>query len=94
MQSAANRINLAGSICTCRVVPVVHAEPLAPLTDCLGWPLGGSSEALRRPVFVAMVMRYFRREDSQVSVGVHQSALRRYDDEFDAQFGWPCGATL
>jgi hypothetical protein len=35
-------------------------------------------------VVVAMVMRYFRREDSQISVGVHQSVLHRYDDEFGA----------
>jgi hypothetical protein len=32
-------------------------------------------------VAMAMVMRYFRREDSQISVGVHQSALHRYGDE-------------
>jgi hypothetical protein len=29
-------------------------------------------------VIVAMVMRYFRREDSQIPVGVYQSALHRY----------------
>jgi hypothetical protein len=33
-------------------------------------------------------MQYFRREDSQISVGVHQSALHRYDDEFGADHGF------
>jgi hypothetical protein len=53
-------------------------------SDCFRLALGGSSETLRRLVIVAMVMRYFRREDSQISIGVHQSALHRYDDEFGA----------
>jgi hypothetical protein len=53
-------------------------------SDCFRLALGGSSETLRRLVIVAVVMRYFRREDSQIAAEVHRSALHRYADEFGA----------